>query len=164
MIEKAEVKPIDEIFKSYYKIPEYQREYSWKENNWDNLYNDIDESEKEYFLGSLICIIDGGNNFKVVDGQQRLTTLSIFRLAILKKLKDNREYFLNDIVKENKYSNLLISIFDVEKEKNKLTLQGNNKDEYKFLINKIIKEENKKIDERKRINKAYNFFMKKSMN
>ena len=108
MIEKAEVKPIDEIFKSYYKIPEYQREYSWKENNWDNLYNDIDESEKEYFLGSLICIIDGGNNFKVVDGQQRLTTLSIFRLAILKKLKDNREYFLNDIVKENKYSNLLI--------------------------------------------------------
>lgn len=161
MIEKAQIKPIDEIFKSYYEIPEYQREYSWKENNWDNLYNDIDESDKDYFLGSLICIIDGENNFKVVDGQQRLTTLSIFRLAILKKLKDNREYFLNDIVKDNRYSNLLISIFDVEKEKNKLTLQGNNKDEYKFLINKMIKEENKKIDERKRINKAYNFFYEK---
>lgn len=71
-----------------YTIPAYQRPYSWGQDNAEQLIDDITQSyksdEKEYFIGSMICINCGLNTFEVVDGQQRLTTLSL----ILSSLKD----------------------------------------------------------------------------
>lgn len=40
-----------------YIIPPYQREYAWNKNQWDNLFDDLSENDKGYFLGSLICIL-----------------------------------------------------------------------------------------------------------
>jgi uncharacterized protein with ParB-like and HNH nuclease domain len=86
---KPESKTIKEIFgdaMSFYKMPDYQRPYSWEDEQveqlWDDIYtafkNNIDDStiDENYFLGSII-IIPKGNEFDVVDGQQRLTTLTI---------------------------------------------------------------------------------------
>ncbi len=62
-----------------YIIPSYQRPYSWTVDNAEQLIDDIYESsqseEREYFIGSMICINKGQNQYEVVDGQQRLTTL-----------------------------------------------------------------------------------------
>ena len=106
MIHNADAYSIKNLFDVYYEIPEYQREYSWKLENWENLFNDLNESDKDYFLGTLICISDGNSPMQVVDGQQRLTTLSIFRLVIMNKLQNNRLKFAEDDDKSEEYLKL----------------------------------------------------------
>ena len=72
------------------KIPFFQRAYVWNEDNWEELISDLLESGKSHFLGSLILkqvAVPSGNTKQVlvIDGQQRLTTLSI----LLKTLYDS---------------------------------------------------------------------------
>ena len=76
-----------------YVIPLYQRAYSWKEKEINQLIDDICDCEDEnYFLGSLI--VDKKNNkFEVIDGQQRLTTLFL----LLKCLNQHNNEFSYDI-------------------------------------------------------------------
>ena len=69
------------------KIPFFQRAYVWNENNWEELISDLLESEKSHFLGSIILKqveMQSGNTKQVlvIDGQQRLTTLSILLRAL----------------------------------------------------------------------------------
>ncbi|MCP3749269.1 DUF262 domain-containing protein [Pseudomonas sp. SBB6] len=75
-----------------YEIPPYQRPYSWKSENVRQLLEDVweayENSDEEYFIGSLITIeIEKGKRYDVVDGQQRLTTLNL----ILARLRDHVE-------------------------------------------------------------------------
>lgn len=98
MIQKVNQYPIDEIFKKeasfHYVIPKYQREYTWSYKEWDDLYDDITENDEGYFIGSIICINTGDSNYpclEVVDGQQRLTTLCLFLLAIYHHLNGYKE-------------------------------------------------------------------------
>ncbi|HGO5824618.1 TPA: DUF262 domain-containing protein, partial [Mannheimia haemolytica] len=94
-----EVQPLEEIFgKSEYHIPSYQRPYSWKKDQVEQLWYDLissynssleDESnndEENYFLGSIVLVQKSKKNNKlfydVVDGQQRLTTLTILFCAL----------------------------------------------------------------------------------
>ena len=76
----------------HYHIPKYQREYVWGKYHWETLMNDINENEPEYFIGSVIVVshsdeIRPGEEkiYQVIDGQQRLTTLSILLAAIYTK-------------------------------------------------------------------------------
>lgn len=80
---KPESKTIVKIFgdaDSYYQIPDYQRPYSWGDEQieqlWDDLYSAMDSGDETYFLGPVI-LIRKKDWFDVVDGQQRLTTLTI---------------------------------------------------------------------------------------
>jgi uncharacterized protein with ParB-like and HNH nuclease domain len=73
----------------HYHIPKYQREYIWGKSQWETLINDINENEPEYFIGSVIVVnhstdLKPGEEkiYQVIDGQQRLTTISILLLAI----------------------------------------------------------------------------------
>jgi uncharacterized protein with ParB-like and HNH nuclease domain len=92
--------PISQILdpesKTVYEIPKYQREYIWGAKQWEELFNDLMENGSGYFLGSIICINttqDTLNNpkFEVVDGQQRLTTLSLLLAALYVTLDANRD-------------------------------------------------------------------------
>lgn len=74
-----------------YQIPAYQREYSWNKTNWENLFDDLFHNDENYFLGTIICIVKEDSQFiinEVIDGQQRLTTLSILLLALYDKLNE----------------------------------------------------------------------------
>lgn len=64
-------------------VPAFQRPYSWNKENWGMLWDDIIEQidQKEYFLGSIVTI-SNEEGFEIIDGQQRITTLSIFFLVI----------------------------------------------------------------------------------
>jgi uncharacterized protein with ParB-like and HNH nuclease domain len=82
----------------HYHVPKYQREYTWGRNEWEQLYNDIEENDIGYFMGSIICIDDNielgpgeSRIFEVVDGQQRLTTLSIVLMSIYCRLLELEE-------------------------------------------------------------------------
>jgi len=75
-----------------YAVPRYQREYTWRKTQWENLFDDLLENNPGYFLGSIICINQSSDalsvqRLEVVDGQQRLTTLSLLFAAIYQTLK-----------------------------------------------------------------------------
>ncbi|MET6989134.1 DUF262 domain-containing protein [Sediminicola arcticus] len=103
MINSANARSISDLYNTekniVYFIPKYQREYVWNKNNWESLFDDIWENDENHFLGSIICInqkLDSIDNdrLELIDGQQRMTTLFIFFLAIYKhmsKLKDQIE-------------------------------------------------------------------------
>lgn len=80
--------------KVQYQIPIYQRNYSWKEDNCERLLDDIiavaeDEKRSHHFLGSIIYMscdetqnISALRKYYVIDGQQRLTSLSLLLVAL----------------------------------------------------------------------------------
>lgn len=79
-------------------VPDYQREYSWGKDQWSELWDDIYALTRErdnHFLGSIVVIEkkeDGLRKLDLVDGQQRLTTVSILLCVIRDKLeKDGAE-------------------------------------------------------------------------
>ncbi len=73
-----------------FKIPPYQRDYSWSEENWEDLWNDIiammSKPLERHFMGTLFIQEKKERNFVVIDGQQRLSTLNIFGLAVISTL------------------------------------------------------------------------------
>lgn len=91
MIKSAQNKPVSELLSVdsawRFKVPRYQREYVWRRDDWASLFDDLWENPPGYFLGSMICINRSDDamqvqELEVVDGQQRLTTLSVLYAAI----------------------------------------------------------------------------------
>ena len=82
--------PLAKIFSSDfdYAIPSYQRPYAWTEVQAGDLFSDlydffVKEKDETYFLGSIVLIKDEGKpHAEVIDGQQRLTTLTILLAAL----------------------------------------------------------------------------------
>jgi len=75
-------KTISQILESRYIIPLYQRNFAWRKEQIETLLRDIYESykkdsESNYFIGSLVVMKRGDDNYEVIDGQQRLTVLCI---------------------------------------------------------------------------------------
>ncbi|MFK8161721.1 MAG: DUF262 domain-containing protein [Lewinella sp.] len=75
-----------------YVIPRFQRDYSWTAEQWDDLWRDMEAvrtgEDPAHYLGYLVLQTQDDKEYKVIDGQQRLTTLSIFILACIKRLSD----------------------------------------------------------------------------
>ncbi|MBF0624442.1 MAG: DUF262 domain-containing protein [Magnetococcales bacterium] len=75
-----------------YQVPPYQRDYSWREEHWEDLWNDIIEmhgnTEAYHYMGALVLEGKSDREFLIIDGQQRLATLSILALAVLDGLKN----------------------------------------------------------------------------
>jgi uncharacterized protein with ParB-like and HNH nuclease domain len=85
---KAEEKDLSSIFADnhIYEIPKYQRPYSWNEDNVSELISDVADAFEnnliEYFIGSIITIEKDKKVYDIVDGQQRLTTLTLIFAAL----------------------------------------------------------------------------------
>ena len=79
---KPELLTVDELFShgNVYTVPIYQRNYAWRAAQIEQLISDIQDAamghESSYFLGNLVVTPRAKpNDFEVIDGQQRLTTL-----------------------------------------------------------------------------------------
>lgn len=75
-----------------YRIPRFQRDYSWTDDEWEDLWLDIlgtitPGGEPAHYMGYLVLQSENDKVFDVIDGQQRLTTLSLIVLAVLKNLQ-----------------------------------------------------------------------------
>jgi hypothetical protein len=74
-----------------YQIPPFQRNYSWREEQWEDLWADLIElsadAEKRHYMGALVVAARSDREFSIIDGQQRITTLSLLVLAVLWRLK-----------------------------------------------------------------------------
>lgn len=106
---QPEFKPLIVILSDkLFRIPEYQRHYSWQKKQRDELFEDIRKlqaarekyDERTHFMATIVCLKTkekepvGSNTFyiyDVVDGQQRLTTLVILLKAISLKLKSEEQ-------------------------------------------------------------------------
>lgn len=76
-----------------YKVPPFQRDYSWTEDEWEDLWQDIqdldkDDGEPAHYMGYLVLQSSNSKQFDIIDGQQRITTISIIILAGLSYLQD----------------------------------------------------------------------------
>lgn len=76
-----------------YRVPPFQRDYSWDEENWEDLWQDIlvlhTHSDASHYMGALV--LQGSSTsdkeFTIIDGQQRLATLSIMVIAVIEKIQ-----------------------------------------------------------------------------
>ena len=82
-------KTIQQILDSgYFKIPRFQRPYSWDRENIEDFWNDtITENEGDYFIGSMVVYKLEDYKFGLVDGQQRLTTVTMLLSVIRESFK-----------------------------------------------------------------------------
>jgi len=73
-----------------YIVPKFQRDYSWEQEQWEDLWADIENLDEElhHYMGYIVLQKKGEHEFDVIDGQQRLITLSIIVLSALKHLQD----------------------------------------------------------------------------
>lgn len=93
-------------------VPIYQRDYTWVEENWSDLLEDLKtsfENEKECYLWAIVTLSKWKGFSDLIDWQQRLTTLTIVTLAIIKILEDliaqkvdvkDNEYRINEIKRD----------------------------------------------------------------
>ena len=113
---KANAVKIKDVFNNecLLRIPYFQRRYVWKEGDWERFVKDMEstmDSDKQYFLGALILQEEDPDpsernlteQYKVIDGQQRLTTLSIYMRILHMMTSKNSEfesqYLHNDSLK-----------------------------------------------------------------
>src|ERR1700686_5539429 len=90
-----QIKPVDKTVKEvletgFYRIPRYQRPYSWDREQVDDLWSDaIANDDPDYFIGSFVLYRPNNpvDTFNVVYGQQRLTTITLLLAAIRNSLK-----------------------------------------------------------------------------
>ncbi len=93
--------PLRKIFSSdfEFKIPEYQRPYRWGTDQALQLLDDLEETldrgdNEPYFLGSLVLVEQADTSFDVIDGQQRLTTITLL-FSVLRDLIEGDEFARN---------------------------------------------------------------------
>jgi uncharacterized protein with ParB-like and HNH nuclease domain len=77
-------KEIRKVFETgYYHIPRFQRPYSWEKEQVSEFWNDtIKDSKADYFIGSIVVYKKADDLFGIVDGQQRLTTITMLLSSV----------------------------------------------------------------------------------
>lgn len=74
-----------------YRVPPYQRDYFWQEEHWEDLWNDIlemrNDRDQRHYMGAMVVESISDREFLIIDGQQRMATLSMLALAVIKQLQ-----------------------------------------------------------------------------
>lgn len=123
-------------------IPVYQRNYSWKKDNCRQLYDDlirvITNKRKMHFFGSIVSVYNSSyEEYLVIDGQQRLTTISLLLLAIHNALKDGKVKSDDDKLESRVLDEYLVDKY--EPTEKRIKLKAVNKDLEAFT--KLFEEE-----------------------
>ncbi len=167
---KAEERTVRQVLgkkETVYKVPRNQRDYVWEEKQWKEFWIDINDCiefdvndeiiNKEYFIGSCVLAKENKNEESIVDGQQRLTTITIILSALYNVFNDlNQNQYLDGI-----YSYLYKKNDDGEQY---FTIKNESIDPYYSEMILYKGDEKEKInpikEQEKRIQKCYEFFQK----
>jgi len=136
---RPEKKTIEGILKgSDYKfsVPPYQRSFDWGKTELQELMDDLKETKgedtKDLFLGNFIFDISEKNNYKIVDGQQRLTTISIILIALREHAKKiNESEFAGEL-----QGLIAISSAWSGEQGNKISVSENIRDIFEYISNR----------------------------
>ena len=151
--------------KKQFTIPIYQRTYSWHLKQCQQLFLDIerignDESELSHFIGSIVYFKPGTSpvtsvpELLVIDGQQRLTTVSLLLLALTHFLKEHPDFTLEDETWEEIQETYLINKHRKDDSRFKLLLTRKDKSTFTNLVDEMEITSNHS----KRVLENYNFF------
>lgn len=146
--------------KNRFTVPDYQRPYSWKKEQWTDFWNDLTTlpDEETHFLGSLVVIKhETGwkslNELEIVDGQQRLTTISLILCAMRERYEEAGDpNDLADLI-EGEY------LYETDHDNNshaKLSLSRFDDDNYNKILNRRLNA----VDEDSRLLEGYEYFKK----
>lgn len=157
---KAEAKKILDFIEAgtfQFVVPVYQRMYSWDIKHCQQLLEDILKAGKNqvhaHFIGSIVYVADGvygaNNSLLVIDGQQRLTTITLLLIALRDFLGEEKE-ILEKFSSRKIHNRYLVNRDEVGEKQYKLLLSENDKDTLIALVDKDKtppKESSKKIQE-----------------
>jgi len=142
-------------------IPVYQRDYAWTKVNCLKLWTDLidlnNNSRNDHFLGTLVTIGSGFQEYTVIDGQQRLTTVSLLLKALHDFLEEKEEKSEEDNILIEQLMDFLINKYSKEKDK-RIRLKPNKQDK-EFFEN--LFEKSNDLDVNSNIINNYNFFLSK---
>ncbi|WRD73614.1 DUF262 and DUF1524 domain-containing protein [Helicobacter pylori] len=125
-------------------IPIYQRVYSWEKEQCKQLWDDIikiggDDKMDGHFIGSILYVLDSithsNNALFIIDGQQRLTTITLLLTALRDHLSDEDE-FLEKFSRQKIQNRYLINSDKDGDKKFRLILSESDKDTLLYLIDK----------------------------
>lgn len=130
--------------KLYFEIPKYQRDFSWKKEQIQQLINDIDENTPGHFIGTFIFYKQNDKaqrTYEIIDGQQRITSISLILGVLYRKLEvilaPNKQYISWEELTEyvNNLSNIKnFLIHDSKTPKLTLAIRNGNNDRYKHFL------------------------------
>lgn len=161
---KANAQPLSETLfaNTQFIVPFFQRSYSWDRPNWERLATDIQNLEKQeptkkHFLGPLVCALLSATpgttpQYQLIDGQQRLTTLSLILLAIRDVARENKDNELAAEIQET----YLIHRFKKGLDRFKLIPRTGDRE----LFCGLIEEKAPKSNESSRLTSGYIYFLK----
>ncbi len=154
-----------------YQVPRFQRDYAWDREQWEDLWSDIEtiKDEQYHYMGYIVLQRKSQHDFEVIDGQQRLITLSLVVLGAMKnlqmlinKIDDTDENIERLRILTERYigSKNPISL----KVDSKLSLNRNNSSNFR-LICASLEAPNKRgqTNTNKLLNKCFKFFEEKKM-
>jgi len=119
----------------FLRIPLYQRSFAWEKENIKELFDDIKNSySDEYFIGTIV-VTDKGDYLEIVDGQQRIATVSLFFIAVRDFLKG-----IGEVEKANAIEGefILKQSYRDEEKKQRLTL---NDVDNEFYLKALVRSE-----------------------
>ncbi len=134
----------EENQKNQFIIPIYQRLYSWEKKQCKQLWDDIikigvDDKMNGHFIGSILYVLDGtthsNNTLLIIDGQQRLTTITLLLIALRNHLNDEDE-FLEKFSRQKIQNLYLINSDEKGDKKFRLILSESDRDTLLSLIDK----------------------------
>ncbi|GAA9408792.1 DUF262 and DUF1524 domain-containing protein [Helicobacter pylori] len=132
------LKFIEDNKKNQFVIPIYQRLYSWEKKQCQQLWDDIikiggDDKMNGHFIGSILYVLDGikhsDNTLLIIDGQQRLTTITLLLIAL-------RDYSNDEVRRKDIEDHYLINSDEKGDKKFRLILSESDRDILLFLIDK----------------------------
>lgn len=150
----VEQKSIYDLFsnnKVDFLIPDYQRRYEWNIDQcstlWDDLYSfslpeddfsKFDSKRNEYYLGSIVTFKNDNDQFEVIDGQQRLTTLLLLMRAfygLFSKTKDKNSINIRDnlgkcIWKSDEFDNIIQDLLKIDSQ----VISDDDKQEFIYIL------------------------------
>lgn len=153
-----------------YQIPRFQRDYAWDQEQWEDLWSDVETLSQEHYhyMGYLVLQRKTQHDYVVIDGQQRLVTLSLIILAAMKQIHklilaeeeaDNNQERLDELRRRfiGTKNPITLSV------DNKLSLNRNNNTNFRKICAQLEVPNIRGLTRtNKRLNQAYQFFLKKS--
>jgi uncharacterized protein with ParB-like and HNH nuclease domain len=160
------------FFQGYtqYEVPFFQRPYVWDEDNWTNFWEHLSavlaappEKNKEHFIGTIItkqqiAVKMGENKYDLIDGQQRLTTISLLLKAIANTASGGAEF-----PKLKSHTNNLL-MFEDARGHSYIRLMHSKHDREYFEAVMNDADLNKLPNQEHKILKGYRFFVEKLTN
>ena len=145
-------------------IPVYQRNYNWKNEQCKLLYDDLvslhNNGKKTHFFGSIVSVNENSKEYTIIDGQQRLTTVSLIMIAMIKAVEN--KVFRSDedkkICANIKHDYIVAEDDDV----NKLRLRPYNDD--KDAFSHLVFDPEDRFNETSNVTVNYRYFYNRIVN